>query len=104
MSRIVGKAVAFVVKTGRCFRRTGGRRGEDKTENKTQDSQRDQESHGSFPLFQDGLATGACIEDLYPRGQDRQSTSAKVRPCPTREDEGSFMNTTFAGVCTKGKM
>ena len=32
MSRIVGHTVAFVVKTGRCFGRTGGRKCEDKTQ------------------------------------------------------------------------
>ena len=47
VSRIIGDAVAFVVKTGRCFRRTIGRRGEDKTQN----GQWDQESHGLFPLL-----------------------------------------------------
>jgi len=47
MSRIVGDAVAFIVKTGRGFRRTSARQSEDKT----QGGQRDQESHGLLPLF-----------------------------------------------------
>ena len=68
MGRIIGDAVAFVVKTGRGFGRTGGRRG-DKTKEKTQDRQRDQEPHGLFPLFWDGLATGALSEGLIPHFQ-----------------------------------
>ena len=51
MSRIVGQAVAFVVKTGRSFRRTGSRRGEDKTEDKTQNHRRDQECKVTLSLL-----------------------------------------------------
>jgi hypothetical protein len=47
MSGIVGDTVAFVVKTGRGFRRTRARQSEDKT----QGGQREQESHGLLPLF-----------------------------------------------------
>src|ERR1700688_4710174 len=46
MSCIIRDTVAFIVKTGGCFRRTEGRRGEDKA----QGGQRDPESHGFFPL------------------------------------------------------
>src|ERR1700739_1843384 len=99
MSRIVGDAVAFVVKTGRCFRRTGCRRGEDKTaQDKTQGGQRDQESHGSFPLFQ-GWSREALVFRIYIRSVGRVYHPPKCGPVPypTSKDEGSFMNTTFAG-------
>src|SRR4029077_6673677 len=84
MSRIVGDAVAFVVKTGRCFRRTGCRRGEDKTaQDKTQGGQRDQESHGSFPLFQ-GWSREALVFRIYIRSVGRFIFHRNVGPYRTR--------------------
>src|ERR1022692_3218989 len=74
MSCIVGNAVAFVVKTGRCFRRTRGGRGHDKTEDKTQDRQRDQEPHGLLPFS--GMASRQAL--LY-RGLNSGSRREKIR-------------------------
>src|SRR4029077_5690510 len=103
VSRIVGDAVAFVVKTGRRFRGKRCWRGEDKTaQDKTQDGQRDQESHGSFPLFQ-GWSREALAFRTYIHSVGRSIVPRKCGPIPyqTSEDEGSFMNTTFAAFCPR---
>src|SRR5450755_2587753 len=75
MSRIVSNTITFVVKAGRCFRRTGGERGEDQT----QDGQWHQESqHGLFSLRLGRPRDGhPCAENCSARNKWARTRAEK---------------------------
>src|SRR5437762_8638538 len=55
------------------------------------------------PFFKDGLAKRLYSGFISARWAGLSSAEIWAVPYPTSEDEGSFMNTTFAGSCPRSK-